>query len=56
MEREKKRINNNRKGSRDFTLEEYRALYTSLFLSHSRIDVVRHYINRTIKKHNPKQR
>ncbi|MGX9161962.1 tyrosine-type recombinase/integrase [Priestia megaterium] len=56
MEREKKRINNNRKDSRDFTIEEYRALYTSLCLSHSRIDVVRHYINRTIKEHNPNQR
>ncbi|WP_410989184.1 tyrosine-type recombinase/integrase [Bacillus cereus] len=55
IDREWKRINriNIERGrsTREFKLEELRTLYSSLMLSHSRIDVSRHYINRDIKQH-----
>ncbi|MED3955559.1 tyrosine-type recombinase/integrase [Priestia aryabhattai] len=56
IEREKKRLNKNRDKARNFTPEEERALLVSLYLSHSRIDVLRYYINRLIKEHDPNQR
>jgi len=60
IDREWKRLNRyaieNNKSTRDFNLEEYRAIYTSLLLSHSRLDVCRHYINRDIPQHKPHSR
>lgn len=51
LEREKRRLNRS-----EFTPEEERAVLVSLYLSHSRIDVLRYYINRAIGKHDPNQR
>ncbi|WP_312096198.1 tyrosine-type recombinase/integrase [Niallia sp.] len=60
MNREKRRINkyNIERGrsTREFTVEELRAMYTSLMLSHSRLDIVSHYVNRDIKQHEPDTR
>jgi integrase len=60
IHREWKRLNKRAlekgKSTRDFSTEEYRTLYTSLMLSHSRIDVTRHYINRDIPEHTPNAR